>query len=241
MFTKSAAFYDAIYSWKNYAAEADTIRGYIAQYQPSGGSTLLDAACGTGQHLHYLREHYAVEGFDLGAEILAVARERCPGVTFYQADMVDFDLGKQYDVITCLFSAIGYAKTVERLNRTLHSIARHLLPGGVALVEPWLTTGQYIPKHVAARFVDLPDLKIARINTALLEDNVSILDFHYLIGTPDGVEYFSERHELALFTDEQYRAAFAGAGLETSLEMPGLDGRGMYVGVKPLSQPVTAG
>src|SRR5664279_5683472 len=119
MFTKSAAFYDAIYSWKDYAAEAELVRGYIAQYKQSPGNTLLDAACGTGQHLMHLREYYAVEGFDLDAELLKVARERCPDVPFYQADMVDFELGKRYDVITCLFSAIGYAKTVERLNETM--------------------------------------------------------------------------------------------------------------------------
>lgn len=239
MFTQSAEFYDVIYSWKDYATEAELVRRYIDANKRTPGTTLLDVACGTGHHAQYLLEFYQVEGLDLDAELLRVARGRCPGVTFHQADMVDFDLGRQFDAVTCLFSAIGYAKTVERLNQTMQTIAHHLLPGGVAIVEPWLMPGQYIPRNVHARFVDLPDLKIARINTSKEEDGVSILDFHYLVGTPNGVESFTEHHELGLFDDAQYRAAFAAAALEVYFDAEGLDGRGMYIGVKPISQPVS--
>ena len=237
MFTKSAEFYDALYSWKDYATEVELVRGFIEANTHASGHTLLDVACGTGHHAQYLQEYYRVEGLDLGAELLKVAHGRCPGVLFHHADMVDFDLGRQFDAVTCLFSAIGYAKTVERLNRTMQTIAHHLLPGGVAIVEPWLMPGQFIPRSVHASFVDLPDLKIARINTGWIEEGVSILDFHYLIGTPDGVESFTERHELGLFDDVHYRRAFAAAGLETYFDATGLDGRGLYIGTKPISQP----
>jgi hypothetical protein len=65
-----------------------------------------------------------------------------------------------------------------------------------------------------------------------MEDGVSFLDFHYLIGTPDGVEHITEHHELGLFSDDQYRSALRSAGLETTFDTPGLDGRGIYIGVK---------
>lgn len=236
MFTKSAAFYDAIYSFKDYPAETDFVRRLIEAHKQSSGSTLLDVGCGTGQHLQYLQEWYQVEGLDLDDELLRIARERCPGVPFHCANMVDFDLGKQYDVVTSLFSAIGYVVTVERLNSALRHIAAHLLPGGVAIIEPWLTPGQIIPRSIHARFVDLPDLKIARMNASRVEAGVTYLDFHYLVGTPDGVEHFTEEHALGIFDDAQYRAAFTAAGLAVDFETPGLDGRGIYIGVKPLSQ-----
>ena len=231
MFTKSAEFYDTIYSFKDYAAEAELIYRMVEQYKRSEGKTLLDVACGTGHHAQYLQNDFQVEGLDLDPELLKIAHGRCPNMPLYQGNMVDFDLGKQFDVVTCLFGSIGYSKTVARLNQTLQTITRHLVPGGVALVEPWLTPEQYHEGFVAARFVDLPDLKIARINVSRVEDGISILDFHYLIGTPEGVESFTELHELRLFTDEQYRAAFAGAGLETYFDANGLD-RGVYIGVK---------
>jgi hypothetical protein len=40
-----------------------------------------------------------------------------------------------------------------------------------------------------------------------------MLDFHYLVATSEGVEHFTEHHELGLFTEEEYRAAFMQAGL----------------------------
>ncbi len=94
------------------------------------------------------------------------------------------------------------------------------------LVEPWFAPDQFTEGHVAARFVDLPDLKIARMNVGRVEGRLSILDFHYLVATPDGVEHFTEQHELGMFTEAEYRAAFASAGLETTLDPEGLDGRG---------------
>ena len=96
MFTKSEAIYDAIYStMKNYADEAQQIHTLIQQYKHSPGTRLLDVACGTGGHLPFLQQHYSVEGLDLDEQMLAIARERNPGVIFYQADMVDFSLNQQ--------------------------------------------------------------------------------------------------------------------------------------------------
>jgi SAM-dependent methyltransferase len=232
MFTKSAEFYDAIYSWKDYAAESELVGRFIDQYKRSSGSTLLEAACGTGHHSQYLQQRFQVEGFDLDNEMLKVARQRCPNVTFRQADLVNFEMGKQYDVVTCLFSSIGYTATVDKLNRAMKQIAAHLLIGGVAIIEPWFTPDQWESRHVAARFVDLPDLKIARMNVSYTEDGVSVLDFHYMIGTPQGIEEFTEIHRLGLFTDAQYRNAFDQAGLELHHDAQGLDGRGLYLGVK---------
>ena len=51
-----------------------------------------------------------------------------------------------------------------------------------------------------------------------------------MVGTPEGVEVFTERHEAGLFTDEEYRAAFVAAGLEVEHDETGLIGRGLYVG-----------
>jgi hypothetical protein len=58
-------------------------------------------------------------------------------------------------------------------------------------------------------------------------------DFHYLVGTPAGIEHFTERHEMGLFTDEQHRAAFTAAGLDVAYDAEGLMGRGVYIGIRP--------
>jgi hypothetical protein len=46
MFTKSVAWYDAVYSWKNYEREAQRLRLLMAQHAQSTITTLLDVACG---------------------------------------------------------------------------------------------------------------------------------------------------------------------------------------------------
>ena len=236
MFTKSAAFYDAIYAslGKDYAAEAQRLHELIQQHKRSPGHALLDVACGTGSHLALLQQWHDVEGLDLDPGMLEIARQRCPDVPLHQADMVDFDLRRRYDVVVCLFSSIGYVRTRPRLRQALHTMARHLHPGGVLVVEPWLTPEVYRAGGVHAHFVDRPHLKIARMNICAVEDGLSVLDFHYLVAMPAGIEHFTERHELGLFSHDEYLAAFVARRLEVVYDPQGLMGRGLYVGICPL-------
>ena len=234
MYNRSAIIYDAIYSsvGKDYAREADRIEAFVRQYKQSDGNSLLDVACGTGGHIGYLRKNFRVEGLDNSDEMLAVAQQKHADVHFHHADMADFELGHSFDVITCLFSAIGYAETLPRLSGTMRAFARHLHPGGVALVEPWFGPGILDTGGIHATFVDQPDLKIARMNVNRVEGRLSFLDFQYLVGTPGGIENFCETHVLGIFTDDEYQQAFKNAGLHVIHDEAGLDGRGLYIGIR---------
>jgi ubiquinone/menaquinone biosynthesis C-methylase UbiE len=233
VFTRSARLYDAIYHWKDYTAEAVWIHELVQARKP-GAATLLDVACGTGAHLVELARLYRCVGVDVDPKLLAVARERVPAdVELREADMRDFDLGRRFDAVTCLFSSIGYVDGVDELGRAVASMARHLEPGGVLVVEPWLSPERVVIPHVAAVFVDEPELKIARMNAIEVDGNRSILELHYLVGRPDGVEHFTELHELTLFTDDEMLAAFRSAGLEVEHDADGGPmGRGLYLGVR---------
>ncbi|MBI3998513.1 MAG: class I SAM-dependent methyltransferase [Armatimonadetes bacterium] len=236
MYVRSAAYYDAVYIaglGKEYAREADQVHALIQQHKRSEGNALLDVACGTGNHLQYLQKHYTVEGLDLSSEMLAIARRKLPDVPFHRADMADFDLGRRFDAVVCLFSAVGSVVTVDRLRRAAGTMSRHLRPGGVVIVEPWITPEAWRDGHLGAIFVDQPDLKIARINLSRREGEVAVLEFHYLIGTPAGIESFTERHDLGLFSHDDYLAAFHVGGLDVAHDPQGLIGRGLYIGLKP--------
>ena len=234
MFTKSAAFYDAIYSFKNYPAEAAQLHAIIRKHKRSPGNRLLDVACGTGQHVHALHAlGYDCEGLDLDDNLITIAREKNPGLTFRIADMIDFDLGTTFDVVTCLFSAIGYVKTVDRMQQAVANMARHLAPGGVLIVEPWFWPGFRLDP-ISQMSVDLPDFKIARIVNTQVIGRSYVAHFHYLVGKPDGVDYLVERHELGLFSHAEHRAAFESAGLLTTHDQKGLIGRGLWIGVKEM-------
>jgi SAM-dependent methyltransferase len=233
MFEKSARFYDAIYSWKDYAAEARRLKALLVERQHMiAPRTLLDVACGTGAHVPYLRDDFAYEGLDLDAQMLALAHERFPNIPFHHGDMCDFELGRQFDVVTCLFSSIAYVKTADKLEQATATMARHVRPGGVLVIEPFVAPQEWEAGRPTATFVDQPDLKIARMSVSAREGDVAILDFAYLVATPAGIERLSERHELGLFTDAQYRRAFMEARLAVRHDADGLMGRGLYLGMR---------
>jgi|SRR5438132_9748853 len=230
MFNQSAQFYDALYHFKDYAAAAEQLHALIQETCPAA-TTLLDVACGTGKHLQYLRAHYEVEGLDLNGKLLEIARQRCPGVGLHEASMVDFNLGRSFDVVTCLFSSIGYVKTLDNMEKAISNMARHLNPGGVLFVEPWFSLENYWTGKLTANYVDQTDLKIAWMYISGLQGRTSVFDIHYLVGRPQGVHHFIERHEMGLFAHEEYLEAFRKCRLDVRHDPTGLFGRGMYIGV----------
>jgi SAM-dependent methyltransferase len=230
VFTKTAQFYDKIYAFKDYPAEVEQLTAIIHTHLQSGGNRLLDVACGTGHHIEHLQAHFDVEGLDINAELLDIARQHNPDVPFHQGDMIDFDLGHQFDVVTCLFSSIGYVKTLDNLRRAVACMAHHLVKGGVLVIEPWFSPDDWHTPSVHALFIDEPELKIARVNTSFQEGRLSYFDFHYLVGTLEGTEHFVERHELGLFEIEGMLAALESAGFEAIYDTEGLTGRGLFVG-----------
>jgi SAM-dependent methyltransferase len=144
VFDESAELYDLFYDWKDYHAEAEKVRELVAARNPDA-RTLLDVGCGTGSHLVHVCDWYEVEGLDLNADLLQVAARRLPVVTLHEADMRDFDLGRTFDVVACLFSSIGYVETTDGLSRAVESMARHLAPSGVLIVEPWFSPSTFDP------------------------------------------------------------------------------------------------
>lgn len=233
LFSKSQHYYDAIYAFKDYQAEAARLCSVVDTYKRSPGNTLLDAACGTGAHAAFLTQRFALEGFDLDPGMVDIARARNPGVPFHVADMVAFDLGRRFDVVACLFSAVAYAGTVERLREAVACMARHVLPGGVLIVEPFFTPDDWKPRGVSATFADTPDLKIARMAVPERLGSLVRFDFNYLVGTPDGLEHFVERHETGLFTHEEYREAFTRLGLAVDYDRDWPTKRGLYIAAIP--------
>lgn len=234
MFRKTAQYYDEIYGSmeKDYDAEANKIVKYIQKHKRTQGNTLLDVACGTGMHAGLLNKHYKVEGLDYDPNMLKVARRKNPGIRFHKGNMVNFDLGRQFDAVTCLFSSIGYAKSKSNLRKAIQTMSRHLLSGGVLLVEPWFSPKQWNRGQIHTFQMSKPDLKIVRMSYSGQRGKVCILNFQYLIGTPKGIQYMAEVHEVGLFTHEEYMEAFSLAGLSVRYVKKGLTGRGLYIGRK---------
>lgn len=205
--------YDASEEAHDYRGDSDALRGMIEARLPEA-TTLLDLACGTGRHLPYLRERFEVEGVDLNPSYLDRARLLVPGVPLHQLDMTDFDLGRRFDVVINMGSAIGSVRTRERLDQTMLAIARHLRPGGLLICEPFLSPERW-PENSRRGIAVFADSKVARASITGVEDGLATIDFHFMAITPEGeIQHVKEHYALGLFSDDDYRAALAAAGFE---------------------------
>ena len=232
MFAESARYYDQLYAFKDYDSASQKLHEIIRARRPFAG-TLLDVACGTGKHIEWLRQYYQVEGLDLNPKLLQIAGTRLPNVALHLGDMTEFELGRRFDVITSLFSSIAYVRTIENFRKTFHCFVRHLNPGGLIILEPWFTPEDYRTDTITANFVNESDLKIVWMYTSRRRDRVAIMDIHYMVGTPAGINVFTELHEMGLFTRDEYEGAFTDVGLRVEHDPVGLFNRGLYVGVAP--------
>jgi SAM-dependent methyltransferase len=220
-----ASAYELIYvvaGGKNYQREAYDIADLIRQRHPTANS-LLDVACGTGLHLSHLRHSFAhVEGLELADPMRRAATARLDGIEVHAGDMRDFRLARTFSAVTCLFSAIGYARSVDELHQTLDCLAAHLEPGGVLVLEPWFTPSQWIAGPVDTGMADDGRRHLTRMCVSHRTGTTSTLTMHYLLGeTGTGIRHWTEEHSLTLFTNAQYLRAIQQAGLRDVQWLPG--------------------
>ncbi|MFJ2173620.1 class I SAM-dependent methyltransferase [Streptomyces sp. NPDC087851] len=231
-----APLYEAIYlgRGKDYATEAATVVGLVKERNP-GASDLLDVGCGPGTHLHHFARAFdRVEGADLAEPMIRHARQRLPEVPFHRADMRDFDLGRRFDAVTCLFSAVGNIRGVDELRATLRCLRRHLRPGGVLVVEPWWFPDTFVDGHVGGDVVEFEGTRLSRVSYTVGEGDISRMTVHYVVArTGEGIWHFTDEHAMALFPRETYLTAFQEAGLDAELLDLGNGGPGAFVGTLP--------
>jgi SAM-dependent methyltransferase len=253
-YERSADVYDLMNAvrGKSYPDEAATVLRLIRDRVPEP-RTLLDVACGTGLHLGSFRNHLDVEGVEPHQRLRALARDRLIDVPVHDGDMRTFELGHQFDVVTCLFSAIGYMLKLDDLRRAIRQMAAHVCPGGVLVVEPWFHPDAWIDGLVMAESANVNGVAIARLSHSSRDGDIAHFDFYWTVARGPtlsggsvadaaasqqsgaaGVEQWSEPHRLGLWTDAAYRDAFAQVGLGVEHDPTGLIGRGLYLGYKPL-------
>jgi ubiquinone/menaquinone biosynthesis C-methylase UbiE len=232
-YRKLAKYYDVIYSFKNYKKESNDITRLISKYKKSKGNMLLDVGCGTGKHIQYLKLKYKCAGTDLNGEMLAIARKNIKGVEFKRRNMMNLNLNERFDVITCLFSAIGYLKTSDQLKRTFGGFYRHLNPGGICIIDAWFDKSRWHVGSVHMRAYDYAGLKIARIGYSSIHGNMSVLDEHYVIAEKNkGVTDVADKSELRLTERKEFIRLLKDVGFSPILLKGAIMGRDRYVGIK---------
>jgi SAM-dependent methyltransferase len=217
---------------KDWRKEAQDVAEQIRSRFP-GARSLLDVACGTGAHLEVFRELFEhVEGVEIADPMRELAIRRLSGVPLHQGDMRGFDLGRTFDAVCCMFCSIGYLDTVSEMRDAVRSMARHLNPGGVLVIEPWWFPEQFIDGYVAGDLSREEHRAITRISHSTREGDKTRMELRYVVGEASGITEFTEIELLTLFTRDDYLSAFEDADCPAEFLPGGPTGRGLFVGVR---------
>lgn len=102
---------------------------------------VLEIGVGTGRvALHLARAGFAVWGIDSSQSMLDRARAKAEGplaerLHLVQADMRDFDLGQQFDLVICAANSFAHLLTSEDQLRCLACVRRHLAEGALFVFD----------------------------------------------------------------------------------------------------------
>jgi SAM-dependent methyltransferase len=235
IYDRHARYYDAIRAARGRDAAADVDRLFaLAGQHGRAPTSVLDVACGTGLHLaEFARRLDDVVGVDLSPQMLEVAHDRTPEVRLEQGDFRTFELGRAFDLVTCLSSSIGHVADLEELREAVARMAAHVAPGGLLAVETWLTPEQVdLSRTKDAAVAETETDRVAWVSSAWLDDDALVVEFGWLVADDDGCHADIERHRMPLFTEDQYVEAVRDAGLTPTWvsEPAGLSSRPLVLG-----------
>ena len=120
----------------------------------AGRRTIVDAGCGTGRHSVALAERgFEVTGVDRASEMIAVARQRAPGVRFEVADLASWRPETAADGVLCRGVLNDVLDDGERQS-LLDALAAMLRSGGLLVLsvrEIEMTRARYNREPVTTR------------------------------------------------------------------------------------------
>ena len=129
-------YYDAIYSDKNYRADADILRGLMKGVaQPS----VLEIGSGTGNQSLRLCEWAEVTAVETDADFASVMRKKCaahPAITLFEGDIAQLP-AKNFDGAAAYFHVVNYIHDAKALAHLFTEIAKRLKQGAALLFDMW--------------------------------------------------------------------------------------------------------
>lgn len=107
-------------------------RSYLNEVRRVGedGGLLLDVGCAYGSFLREASQYFTVQGCDVSAHAVEVAKKRVPNALVFQSDLLGIKTLTRYDVITC-FDVLEH---IPAIDQALSHLYKLLKPGGALVV-----------------------------------------------------------------------------------------------------------
>lgn len=143
LYADLAHLYPLLTPRAEYEEEAGFYQTLLREALGPGRHTLLELGAGAGHLVSWL------EGLDLtltdrSPEMLALAALNNPGARCVLGDMCTLDLNETFDAVFA-HDALCYLRSVAELRAVARTIARHLRPGGVAVLAPDYVAETFAP------------------------------------------------------------------------------------------------
>lgn len=108
--------------------------------------THLDAGCGTGTLLQFLRQGgWDSVGIDISAGMLRALRDARGPLPVAQADLRALPFEHGVDIVTCLFDSLNFLLDDDGLRAAIAGFAAALRPGGIAYFD--IVTERMVTDH----------------------------------------------------------------------------------------------
>ena len=178
---------------------------FFVEAATTAGSPVLEVGCGTGRVLiPTARAGIDIVGLDLSPHMLAICRERLREesdavrgrVRLIEGDMRNFDLGSRFTLATIPFRPFQHLITVEDQLSCLASIRRHLVDGGVLILDLFNPSLDFLVTRPVGEELDeeppftTPDGRsvIRRQKTVAIDrfQQVGHYELIYYVSHPDG-------------------------------------------------------
>lgn len=178
--------------------------------------TVLDCACGTGQHLYMLSQSgYQVSGSDYSASMLQATKknlaERNITIPLKQCDFryLEQAFDGQFDAIVCLTTSLPHLHTDEDLLKALCSMKDRLNPHGL-LVLTQGTTHYNLTLPAIEVVINREDF--SRIFVKERDDRFQTIHILDLYHSPQRMEQNQYDVVYRILLDEDYRRLLSQAG-----------------------------
>ena len=203
-YDKLSKYYDMLHNEKDYKSECDYFSKVIFKNKESKKNNLLDLACGTWEHIKFLKKDFVCEWLDSSKKMIKIAKTKNPEINFYVDDMTSFKLDKKYDIITILFNSIWYLNE-EQLKKTIRNAYNHLNEWGIFLIETVFIKDKFNMTENKRTYKG-KDFDIIREIWITYHMDSVILKSKYKINSVDFIE--NDEQKILLFKENDLKSYF---------------------------------
>lgn len=188
-----ARYYDDFAGKKRYSEWESLLKNAIKKYDIARDFA-VDLACGTGTNSQTLKKigFEKVFGIDKSRAMLAQAKEKHKGITFFQKNFLNF-IGSKFtniSLVTCFYDSLNYLLDEAQLKIAFLNVYNNLNAGGVFIFD--LNTTDHL-KGISGNkpaIFEKDGLLLKMESTC--HGKFWYLDLH--ISTNNGKNIFKERH-----------------------------------------------